>query len=229
MKIKNRIIVAVDGPAGSGKSSISKEAAIQLGLKYIDSGAVYRSITWYLLQKYNTGLIHKEYIDDLKEIKISQMFNIDGSCSTFINECDISEDIRDIKITDNIGVVSDNIQIRNFVNSLLREWALEDSIIMDGRDIGTVVFPYANIKIYLDASVDVRAYRRALEYQEKGKYVDIKDITKQIALRDRQDTSRPFGRLVKAHDSVFIDTSNMTKSEVIQRVITLVSNLLVTD
>jgi CMP/dCMP kinase len=229
MKTKNRIIVAVDGPAGSGKSSISKEAAKQLGLKYIDSGAVYRSITWYLLQKYNTRLIPKEYIDDLKEIKISQMFNIDGSCSTFVNEHDVSEDIRDIKIADNIGVVSDNLQIRNYVNCLLREWALEYSIIMDGRDIGTVVFPDANIKIYLDASVDVRAHRRALEYREKGKYVDIKDITKQIAQRDKQDTSRPFGRLVKACGSVYIDTSKMTKSEVIQRMITLISNLLMID
>jgi CMP/dCMP kinase len=221
-----RIIIAVDGPAGSGKSSISKEAAKQLGLKYIDSGAVYRSITWYLLQKYNTKLTPKEYINDLDGITINQKFNFDGSCSTFLNRLDISEDIRDIKIADNIGVVSDNIQIRNYVNNLLREWAVKYSIIMDGRDISTVVFPDADIKIYLDASVDVRAHRRALEYQEKGKYVDIKDIKKQIALRDKQDTSRPFGRLIKAPDSVYIDTSEMTKSEVIQRVIDLINNPL---
>jgi cytidylate kinase len=227
MKIKNnkRIVVAVDGPAGSGKSSISKEAAKQLGIKYIDSGAVYRSITWYLLQKYSTQLIPKEYINDLTDIIISQIFNIDGSCSTFINGRDISEEIRDIRIADNIGVVSDNIQIRNYVNKLLREWALENSIIMDGRDIGTVVFPDADIKIYLDASVDVRAHRRAVEYQEKGKYVDIKDITKQIALRDKQDTLRPFGCLKKAPNAVYIDTTKMTKSEVIQEVIILIGNL----
>ncbi len=225
MNDRKRIIVAVDGPAGSGKSSISKEAAEQLGLKYIDSGAVYRSITWYLMQKYNAKLAPKEYMDDLNGIEILQKFNPDGSCSTFINGRDISEDIRDIKISDNIGIVSDNIQIRNYVNSLLREWAVEDSIIMDGRDIGTVVFPNADIKIYLDASVDVRARRRALEYRGKGKDVDIKDIRKQIALRDKQDTSRPFGRLVKAPDSVYIDTSEMTKSEVIKRVIALINNL----
>jgi CMP/dCMP kinase len=222
---KKRIIVAVDGPAGSGKSSISKEAAKQLGLKYIDSGAVYRSITWHLLQKYNTQLNPKEYINDLTDIIISQIFNINGSCSTFINGHDISEEIRDIRIADNIGVVSDNIQIRNYVNKLLREWSLENSIIMDGRDIGTVVFPDADIKIYLDASVDVRAHRRAEEYQEKGKYVDIKDIRKQIALRDKQDTSRPFGCLVKATDAVYIDTTKMTKNEVIQKVITLITDL----
>jgi cytidylate kinase len=225
MKIKNRLVVAVDGPAGSGKSSISKEAAKLLGLKYIDSGAVYRSITWYLLQKYNTKLNPKEYINDLTDVKINQIFNIDGSCSTFINGRDISEEIREIRIAENIGVVSDNIQIRNYVNMLLRQWALEDSIIMDGRDIGTVVFPNANIKIYLDASVDVRAHRRAIEYQEKGKNVDIKDIRNQIALRDKQDTSRPFGCLKKAKDAVYVDTTKMTKSEVIKKVINLISNL----
>ncbi|MBN2403772.1 MAG: (d)CMP kinase [Spirochaetes bacterium] len=220
-----RIIVAVDGPAGSGKSSISKEAAKQIGLKYIDSGAVYRAITWYLLQKYNTKLNPKEYINDLSDIAISQIFNIDGSCSSFINGLDISEEIRDIKIADNIGVVSDNIQIRNYVNKLLREWALENSIIMDGRDIGTVVFPDADIKIYLDASVDVRAHRRAVEYREKGKDVDIKDIKKQIALRDKQDLSRPFGCLKKSPDAVYIDTTKMTKNEVIQKVVNLISKL----
>ena len=220
-----RIIVAVDGPAGSGKSSISKEVAKQLGLKYIDSGAVYRTITWQLLQKYNTKLTPGKYIIDLAGFEISQTFNIDGSCTSFINGRDISEEIRDIRIADNIGVVSDNIEIRNYVNSLLREWALENSIIMDGRDIGTVVFPNADIKIYLDASVDVRAERRAAEYQEKGKYVDIKDIRKQIALRDNQDKSRPFGCLVRAEDAVYIDTTNMTKHEVIQNVKNLVNNL----
>ena len=220
-----RIIVAVDGPAGSGKSSISKEVAKHLGLKYIDSGAVYRSITWYLLQKYNRKLAPDDCLNELSDVKISQIFNADGSCSSFIDGQNISEEIRDVRIADNIGVVSDNIQIRNYVNLLLREWSLENSIIMDGRDIGTVVFPNADMKIYLDASVDVRAHRRATEYQEKGKYVDIKDIRKQIALRDEQDKSRPFGCLIRAEDAVYIDTTNMTKNEVIQNVKNLVSSL----
>jgi cytidylate kinase len=220
-----KIIVAVDGPAGSGKSSISKEAARKLGLKYIDSGAVYRTITWYLLQKYKADLKPKEYINDLTDISINQIFNNDGSCTTFINNQNVSDEIRDTTITGNIGVVSDNIEIRNYINKLLREWAEEYSVIMDGRDIGTVVLPDANLKIYLDASVEVRANRRAKEIKEAGKDVDIKDIRNQIALRDMQDTSRPYGRLVKAADAVVIDTTNMTKDEVIRKVIDLIGQI----
>jgi CMP/dCMP kinase len=220
----NRIIVAVDGPAGSGKSSISKEAAKQLGIKYIDSGAVYRSITWYLTRKYNSDLSSREFADDLDEITISQSFNIDGSCSTFINSQDISEEIRDVSISENIGIISDNVGIRNYVNNLLRAWAQENSVIMDGRDIGSIVFPGADFKIYLDASVDIRAKRRSDEYKEKGKNVDIKDIKQQIALRDNQDTSRPFGRLVRSDDAIYIDTSEMTKEEVIRKVISITKN-----
>lgn len=220
-----KIVVAVDGPAGSGKSSISKEAARKLGLKYIDSGAVYRTITWYLLQKYKADLKPKEYINDLTDISINQIFNNDGSCTTFINNQNVSDEIRDTTITGTIGVVSDNIEIRNYVNGLLREWAEEHSVIMDGRDIGTVVFPDANLKIYLDASVDVRANRRAKEIKETGKDVDIKDIRNQIALRDMQDTSRPYGRLVKAANAVVVDTTNMTKDEVIRKVVGLIKQV----
>ncbi|MFH0975491.1 MAG: (d)CMP kinase [Spirochaetota bacterium] len=222
---KKRIIVAIDGPAGSGKSSISKEVAKKLKLKYIDSGAVYRSITWILMQKYGTQLQPKEYVNDLTNIKIDQQFNIDGSCSTSVNGNDISEEIRDTAIADNIGVVSDNIAIRNYVNIILRDWALEDTVIMDGRDIGTVVFPLADLKIYLDASVDVRAQRRVNEYEEKGKNVDIKRIADQIALRDEQDKSRPYGRLVKANDAFYLDSTNMTKNDVIKKVIQLINSL----
>ncbi len=220
-----KIKVAVDGPAGSGKSSVSREVAKQLKLKYIDSGAVYRTITWYLSRKYNSDLKSREFVNDLSVITIKQTFNVDGFCSSFINERDISLEIRDPSIALNIGIISDNIGIRNYVNKLLREWARENSVIMDGRDIGTVVFPDADIKIYLDASVDIRAQRRAEEYKETGKNVDIKDIKKQIAIRDKQDVSRPFGRLIRSDDAIYIDTTKMTKDEVIQKTISLISRI----
>ncbi len=221
---KNRLIIAVDGPAGSGKSSISKIIANRLGLKYIDSGAVYRSITWYLLKEYGSIDNKLDITNDLQLIFLAQTFNLDGSCSTYINGQDVSEEIRDEIIAKNIGIVSDNTGVRDFVNTILRKWASENSVIMDGRDIGTVVFPNADIKFYLDASVDVRAYRRAKEYHEKGKNLDIKDIKKQIALRDEQDMSRPFGKLVRADDSIYIDTSDMSIEEVIHHVVNLVNN-----
>ena len=222
MALNEKIIVAVDGPAGSGKSSISKEVAKQMDLKYIDSGAVYRAITWHLLQKYNSIHEKNNLSADLIDISISQTFNADGNCSTFINGLDISGKIRNEIIAKNIGIVSDDTGVRKYVNNILRKWAELSSIIMDGRDIGSVVFPNANIKIYLDASVDVRALRRFEEYKETGKNVDIKDIKKQIALRDTQDMSRPFGRLEKRDDAIYIDTTNMKKDEVIREFISII-------
>ncbi len=214
-----RIIVAVDGPAGSGKSSVSKEVARRLGLKYIDSGAVYRSITWYLLERYSIIERGRDYSSEIIKLDIYQIFNEDGNSSTFLNGKDVSNLIRNEAIAENIGIVSDDIGIRNFVNSLLREWAKEESIIMDGRDIGSVVFPDADVKIYLDASVDVRAHRRFLEYQEMGKKVDIKDIRNQIAIRDTQDKERPYGRLIRSEDSIYIDTDEINQEVATQRII----------
>ena len=216
--MRNRIIVAVDGPAGSGKSSVSKEVAIQTGIKYIDSGAIYRSITWYFLENYDNFDPDFDFKKDLPRIDIEQKFLNNGKSLTFVNGIDVSDLIRNETIAENIGIISDNVDIRNFVNNILRKWAEEESIIMDGRDIGTVVFPNADLKLYLDASVDIRAWRRAKEYQEMGKEVDENSIKKQIIHRDNQDKSRPFGALKKADDANYLDTSNMNKQEVIDRI-----------
>ncbi|MBN2039487.1 MAG: (d)CMP kinase [Spirochaetes bacterium] len=224
MTENRKIIIAVDGPAGSGKSSISKEVAKQLKLKYIDSGAVYRAITWYLLEKHDEIPAKHNLSDYLKDVFFDQVFNEDGTCSTFLNERDISNDIRTEVIAKNIGIVSDDISVRELVNSILRKWSEMYSVIMDGRDIGSVVFPDANIKIYLDASVDVRAVRRFEEYKETGKNVDIKDIKKQIALRDTQDMSRPFGKLERREDAIYIDTSEMKKEDVIRKVCSIIKD-----
>jgi len=214
-----RIVIAVDGPAGSGKSSVSREAAKALGLRYIDSGAIYRAITWRLLEKYGTLDRSADYGGDLKELRIEQRFNPDGSTVTLVDGRDVSREIRSERIAASIGIVSDDPHIRGFVNGLLRSWSREESIIMDGRDIGSVVFPDADCKIYLDASVETRAIRRCGEYREMGKTVDVNEIKNQIMRRDAEDSSRPFGRLLKADEAVYIDTSHMTKDQVIQRII----------
>ena len=218
MNNNKRIIIAVDGPAGSGKSSVSKGVAKRAALKYIDSGAIYRTITYFLLKKFNRIDKGVCYISDIKNISITQTFNSDGASSTFLNGGDVSDEIRDELISKNIGIVSDDPEIRDYVNILLREWAKKDSIIMDGRDIGTVVFPQADLKIYLDASVDIRSGRRVLEYQDNGKIVDENDIKKQIGKRDVEDKERPFGCLKMADDAIYIDTTKMTKNEVIEKI-----------
>ena len=222
---QNRITVAIDGPAGSGKSSVSKLVAAEMGLKYIDSGAVYRAITYYTLLKNQTIDKDVDFTSFFDGVEITQHFNNNGTSETFIDGEDVSMKIRDESVTKVIGSVSDRRDVRDYVNSLLRHWALDDSVIMDGRDIGTVVFPDADLKIYLDASVDIRAFRRMKEYKEMGKNVDEKSIKKQIIRRDEEDQLRPFGALVKADDAICIDTSKMTRSEVVSRVKELVMKI----
>lgn len=152
------------------------------------------------------------------------MFNPDGTLTTYANGADVSNKIRDEVIAKNIGIVSDDPLIREYVNALLRRWSMRDSIIMDGRDIGTVVFPDADVKIFLDASVEIRSLRRSLEYEEKGKTVDVNAIKKQIIRRDEEDMSRPFGRLVRADDAFYIDTSSMEMEDVVQSMVDIVRN-----
>jgi len=218
------IIVAVDGPAGSGKSSVSREVAEKLGLKYVDSGAIYRAITLYLLGKHGTVERGREYSGDLEGLVIEQRFNPGGKCSTFMNGVDVSAEIRNETIAKNIGIVSDDPKIRDYVNRRLRKWGESESIIMDGRDIGTVVFPSAEIKIYLDASAGERARRRHGEYLESGKTVDLNEIKNQIIQRDIEDTSRPVGALRKAADAIVVDTSHMTRPEVVGKLVEIIGN-----
>ena len=129
--MNKNIVVAVDGPAGSGKSSVSRQVAIKAGLKYIDSGAIYRSITWYVLKKYGNIPGDSLYEKDLEGLDIVQDFKPDGETSTFVNKQDVSLLIRDEIIAKNIGIISDNRAVRDFVTTLLRKWANEVSIIMD--------------------------------------------------------------------------------------------------
>ena len=223
--MKNKIIVAVDGPAGSGKSTICKLVAIKLGLKYIDSGAIYRAITYHFMKKNGLPQLHSDFICDLDDIKIVQQYSKDGNLKVFLNSEDVSNEIRDETVTKNINMVSSNKNVRNFVTNILKKWSNEESIIMDGRDIGTVVFPNAKLKIYLDASVDIRAKRRVKEYLQMGKSLDEKEVKIQIIQRDEQDKNREFGALIKAHDAVYIDTSDMSQEDVVCKVSDMVKEV----
>lgn len=215
--MKKRIIVAIDGPAGSGKSSVSKVVAIKMGLKYIDSGAIYRSITLYLLEKYGEIIKIQDKNEVFNDLNIRQEFMLDGNTLTFLNDDDISVKIRDERITLNIGKVSEQEVIREYVTNLLKEWSKSSSVIMDGRDISTVVFPNADLKVYFDASVEERTKRRVFEYTEMGKNVDENMIKKQITQRDSDDKNRQFGALKQSEDAVYFDTSDFSKEKVIEK------------
>ncbi len=215
MNDDKHIIVAVDGPAGSGKSSVCRRVALDLGIQYVDSGALYRSITFFFLEKYGRVDAIPNLEEELPDIKVTQNFKEDGTIDVFLNGRNVSTLIRDEDITKNIGFFSDKPVVRDYVTETLRVWAQNSSIIMDGRDIGRVVFPHANLKIYLDASVDVRAKRRAQEYQEMGKKVDEKSIKNQIIQRDFEDMNREFGALQKVEDARLLDSSNMSFEDVV--------------
>jgi cytidylate kinase len=219
---KKRFIVAVDGPAGSGKSSVCRRVAVEVGAKYIDSGAVYRAITWYFIDKYGDDLSTVDIIEQLRNINIEQVFEQNGSVKTFLNSKDVSKIIREERVAEKITLFSDNREVRDYVNSILRRWAGENSIVMDGRDIGSVVFPNADLKVYLDASVDERAKRRVKEYIELGKNVDENMVRNQIIKRDFNDENREFGPLKKCNDSVYLDTSNMSFNDVVEKIIELI-------
>ena len=223
--MKNKkYVVAVDGPAGSGKSSVCRKVALETGAKYIDSGAIYRAITWYFSDKYGDDLSTVGAIEQLRNVNIEQIFETNGEVKTLLNTKDVSKAIREERITEKISLFSDNREIRDYVTSMLRKWSMENFIIMDGRDIGTVVFPNADLKIYLDASVDVRTKRRAKEYTELGKNVDENLIKNQIIKRDFKDENREFGPLKKCNDSVYLDTSNMSFNDVIAKIIELIKS-----
>lgn len=225
MDNKNKITVAVDGPAGTGKSTVCRKVASDTGLNYIDSGAIYRGITWFFLEKWggdiNNSHDYGKYLDD---IIIEQNYSPANGNVTIVNSKDVSLLIREERITDKIGFFSDKIEIRNFVNSLLRKWSLESSIIMDGRDIGSVVFPHADIKIYLDAAVEIRTERRVKEYLQMGKNVDEIIIKNQIIQRDYNDMNREFGSLKRCDDALYVDTSHMPFNDVVFKIESIIKD-----
>jgi len=223
MSIDKKITVAVDGPAGSGKSSVCRKAAVDMGIQYIDSGAIYRAITWFFMKNYPDFSKLDEPVEKLESVKITQVFGADGNARTYVDGEDVSILIREESVARNISSFSDNKKIRDFVNSLLRRWAGEKSIIMDGRDIGSVVFPDADIKIYLDASVDVRTSRRVKEYSDLGKNVDENSIRNQIIQRDFNDKNREIAPLKIADDALYVDTSDMAFDEVVDKLKDLIN------
>ena len=208
-------IIAIDGPAGSGKGTIAKIIAKKLNLIYIDTGAMYRSIALATLEN-NIKLEEKEKIIKLtKTLQID--FDINGR--TFLNDKDVSEEIRSTKVSDIVSPISSIPEIREIMVNLQRKMANNKDVIMEGRDITTVVFPNAKYKFYLDANVIERAKRRYLQNKEMGINTNLDEIIESINKRDYNDMHKPVGALKRCDDQVYIDTSNMTIDEVVDKII----------
>ena len=209
--------IAIDGPAGAGKSSIAREVAKRLGLVYVDTGAMYRAVAVYAIEK---GIEIKEENftqEVLDKIEIEIAYDENGQ-RIYLCKKDVSERIREADASIGASNVATIPAVRLKLVELQRKLSEKTSVIMDGRDIGTYVLPDAEVKIFLTASVDVRARRRLLELENKGMSAEFEKVKKDIEYRDKNDSEREFAPLKKAEDAVVVDTSDMTIQEVIDRI-----------
>ena len=209
------ISIAIDGPAGAGKSTIAKRLAKELGYYYVDTGAIYRTVAyffdlWGVSPKDIDGI--SRYID---ELNVGIEYAEDGTQHMIMNGMDVTGDIRTQDISQKASLISAHAIVRDMLLDMQRDVAKHHNVIMDGRDIGTVVLPKANVKIFLTASPEVRAKRRTDELIAKGQKANYDKILQEIKQRDYQDTHREIAPLKLARDSIKLDTSDMTIDEVI--------------
>ncbi len=207
--------IAIDGPAGAGKSTIARRLAAELGYCYVDTGAIYRTVAYFLdlwgvSPKDVDGV--RRYID---ELTVEIEYDETGSQHMIMNGMDVTKDIRTQEISQKASLVSAHKEVRDMLLDMQRDVARKHNVIMDGRDIGTVVLPKADVKIFLTASSQVRAQRRYEELIAKGQKAELPQILKEIEQRDYQDTHREIAPLKKAHDAVELDTSDLDVDSVI--------------
>lgn len=213
--------IAIDGPAGAGKSTIAKRLAKELGYRYVDTGAIYRTVAyffdlWGISPKDIDGI--RRYID---ELTVNIEYDADGVQHMIMNGMDVTNDIRTQDISQKASLISAHALVRDTMMDMQRDAAKQYNVIMDGRDIGTVVLPRADVKIFLTASAEVRAKRRTGELQAKGQKADYEKILKEIQQRDYQDTHREVAPLKMCRDSIRVDTSEMGIDQVVAEIRTI--------
>lgn len=213
-------IISLDGPSGAGKSTVAKLVAKKLGYKYLDTGAMYRAVTLFFLNKNVNIQNDNEIISAISDLKIS----FDNNNKIYLNDIDVSEEIRSIKVVNMVSKVSSISAVRKSMVSLQRAIAENDNYVVDGRDIGSVVFPFTKYKFYIDASVEIRAKRRYEEEIQKGKNITFEEVLNSIKKRDEFDSNREDSPLVVPKDAIIIDTTNMTIDEVVQKITDVVFN-----
>ncbi len=215
-----KIVVAIDGPAGAGKSTIAKLAAERLGYAYIDTGAMYRSVAWRFLQ---TGQPFDEaFISQLANTMVIQFRPEARVNRVFVDGQEVTDAIRSAEVTANVSRVAAIGAVREAMVEQQRRMGDAGGVLMDGRDIGTVVFPNAQLKIFLTASVEERAQRRYKELLAKGEQVDLVQLQQDIADRDKQDSERAIAPLRQAEDALLLDTSHMNIEQVTEKILQLV-------
>ncbi len=217
----HKIAVAVDGPAGAGKSSISKIVAKKLGYLYIDTGAMYRSVTWAVLHNH-IDVNNQNAVEALLPELDLTMEASDDSCKVFIAGQDVTDFIRTPQVNNAVSIVASYKGVRQYLVERQRLMAEAGGVILDGRDIGSVVLPNAELKIYLTASVEARAMRRYLEVKGTVNEQTLEDIKDSVMQRDDMDKNRKESPLIQVEDAVLVDSSEMTFDETVEHILHLV-------
>jgi len=217
------MIIVIDGPAGSGKSSTAKAIANRLGIKFLDSGALYRAITYLWLE---SGKPDKaEFFENLSNIQLKADFK-DQTFYVQAGREDLTEKIRTKYVADQVSEIASYKAARSFVNSFMRKLVKKDTYIADGRDLGTAVFPDADLKFFMDASLKERAKRRFLEMKDSDKSVTLEDVMENLRSRDEKDQNRENDPLKKSDDAIVIDTTGKSFEEQLQEMISIINEEL---
>lgn len=219
------INIAIDGPAGAGKSTIAKAAAKAFGYIYVDTGALYRAVAYYVLSQ-GKDVKNAEAVEKLLQDIVPELKYIGGVQHVFVNGEDVSDKIRTPEVSMGASAVSAIPRVRDFLFDLQQKIAAENNVVMDGRDIGTVVLPNADVKIYLTATAEERARRRHKELAEKGETVSFEEVLADVNKRDYNDTHRDIAPLKQAEDAVLCDTTNVDLQGAIDMLINIINEKL---
>ena len=217
------IVIAIDGPAASGKSTLAKYLADKLGYLYVDTGAMYRAITYYALEK-NIVDDEQAVIEAARTINLRLEYN-NGTTYVFIDDEDVTDKIRTPEVNSKVSDISRIKDVRTELVKLQQKFGENNNLIVEGRDTTTVVFPNADLKIFLTADVSERARRRHLEFLEKGIELSISEVERSIKNRDTIDSGRTVSPLTKAEDAVEVDTTNLTVQQEIDRILKRVEEI----
>lgn len=220
--MKNSIVIAIDGGSSCGKSTLAKALAKNLDYTYIDTGAMYRAVTLFLQQHAINPEETEQVRSKLSDIKIS-FAKVNGENHTFLNGTDVEKEIRTMKVAGQVSEVAVIPEVRHFLVEQQRAIGRERGVVMDGRDIGTVVFPDAELKIFLTANLEIRAHRRHLEMQQKGTQVPLDEVRENLSKRDLIDSGRAMSPLKPAGDAILIDTTDLDIQQLLDKAMELVA------
>jgi cytidylate kinase len=222
----SKIIIAIDGYSACGKSTTAKSVAKQLGYIYVDSGAMYRAVTLFMLNNNIDLQNEREIAQALSNIRIDFILDSAGLPITQLNGDDVEEEIREMRVSNNVSTVAAIPSVRRAMVKLQQQLGNAKGIVMDGRDIGTVVFPSAELKIFMTAKPEIRAERRKLEMEQKGVKTSLEDVMKNLVERDHKDTTRADSPLRQAEDAIILDNSFLTFDEQVDKIIVLANEII---